>query len=147
MIQWIFGWPLRQIVIFTNFDTICQALKFQDNLYGWLKGNISTCPKQLFIFDEVDKMPPGVLNAIKPIIDYRDVVDGVDYTKSIFIFLSNTGARLINKQYQDYWTAGRRREDLQLNDFENLIMQGAFNEKGMYIYEHLLILICIRKFH
>lgn len=91
------------------------------------------CPKQLFIFDEVDKMPPGVLNAIKPIIDYRNVVDGADYTQSIFIFLSNTGASLINKQYQEFWKAGKRREDIQLKDFENVIMQGAFNEKGKYL--------------
>lgn len=95
-----------------------------------MKGNISNCPQQLFIFDEVDKMPPGVLNAIKPIIDYRNVVDGKDYTKAIFIFLSNTGAALINQQYQKHWKEGKRREDLKLTDFENLIMQGAFNEVG-----------------
>lgn len=75
-------------------------------------------------------MPPGVLNAIKPMIDFRNVVDGVDYTKAIFIFLSNTGASLINQVYQEYWKQGKRREDLQLIDFENIVMQGAFNEKG-----------------
>lgn len=96
----------------------------------WLKGNITKCPKQLFIFDEVDKMPANVLNGIKPMIDYRDVVDGVDYTRAIFIFLSNTGASLINEHYEDLWNQGRKREDLQLNDFENLISKGAFNEEG-----------------
>lgn len=75
-------------------------------------------------------MPPGILNVIKPIIDYKDVVDGEDYTQAIFIFLSNTGATLINQQYLEYWKAGKRREDLQLKDFEDVIMQGAFNEKG-----------------
>lgn len=83
-------------------------------------------------------MPPGVLDAIKPILDYRDHVDGMDYTRAIFIFLSNTGASLINKMYQEYWKAGRRREDLQLGDFENLIMQGAFNEKGKAYYHFTL---------
>lgn len=72
------------------------------------------------------------MNAIKPVIDYRNVVDGADYTQSIFIFLSNTGASLINQQYQDYWKAGKRRDDLQLKDFENLVMEGAFNEKGNF---------------
>lgn len=76
-------------------------------------------------------MPSGVLNAIKPVIDYRNMVDGADYTKSIFIFLSNTGASLINQKYQEYWETGKQREDLHLNDFENLVMQGIFNEQGM----------------
>lgn len=79
-------------------------------------------------------MPPGVLNAIKPLIDYRNIVDGVDYTQSIFIFLSNTGASLINKKYREFWETGKRRDELQLKDFENLIMQGAFNEEGNIIY-------------
>lgn len=75
-------------------------------------------------------MPPGVLNALKPIIDYRDVVDGVDYTSSVFIFLSNTGSKIINKQYLDYWKLGRSRKSLKISDFEKLIQQGAFNEEG-----------------
>lgn len=75
-------------------------------------------------------MPATVLNAIKPMIDYRDVVDGVDYTKTIFIFLSNTGASLINAHYEQMWHEGRKREELQLSDFENLIAKGAFNEEG-----------------
>lgn len=99
-------------------------------LYDWLRGNITACERQLFIFDEVDKMPSGVLNSIKPLIDYRDVVDGADYTQCIFIFLSNTGSDLINEQYEDYWRQGRQRESLQLKDFEKLISTGAFNEKG-----------------
>lgn len=103
---------------------------YKRQLYSWLKGNITNCERQLFIFDEVDKMPPGVLNAIKPMIDYRNMVDGVDYTKAVFIFLSNTGASLINQQFLDYWKQGRNRNDLSLVDFEHLISQGAFNEEG-----------------
>ncbi|XP_018579434.1 torsin-1A isoform X2 [Anoplophora glabripennis] len=103
---------------------------YKENLYMWLKGNITKCPKQLFIFDEVDKMPATVLNGIKPMIDYRDMVDGVDYTRSIFIFLSNTGAGLINEHYEQLWHEGKKREDLRQNDFENLISKGAFNEEG-----------------
>ncbi|KAJ8961638.1 hypothetical protein NQ314_005890 [Rhamnusium bicolor] len=106
---------------------------YKENLYIWLKGNITNCAKQLFIFDQVDKMPANVLNAIKPIIDYRDVVDGVDYTKAIFIFLSNTGSGLINEYYEEQWNKGKKREELRLRDFENLIAQGAFNEEDHYI--------------
>merc|ERR1719320_624908 len=30
-------------------------------LQQWIRGNVSACPTSLFIIDEVDKMPPGVL--------------------------------------------------------------------------------------
>jgi len=41
----------------------------------------------MFIFDEVDKMPDGVLDAIKPYLDHHHDVHGVDYRRAIFIFL------------------------------------------------------------
>ena len=41
----------------------------------------------MFIFDEVDKMPEGVLDAIAPYLEYHPHVRGVDYKKAIFIFL------------------------------------------------------------
>ena len=48
------------------------------------------CNKALFIFDEIDKMPEGVMDAVKPFIDYREEVDVLDFRQTIFIFLSNT---------------------------------------------------------
>ncbi|KAJ8945873.1 hypothetical protein NQ318_002713 [Aromia moschata] len=113
-----------------HFPLVSEAKTYQDNLHSWLKSNITNCARQLFIFDEVDKMPPTVLDAIKPMIDYRDIVDGVDYTRSVFIFLSNTGSGLINEHYEELWNRGRQREDVTLNDFELMISKGAFNEEG-----------------
>lgn len=95
---------------------------------------MTRCPKQLFIFDEVDKMSPEVLNIIKPMIDYNRNVENVDYRKAIFIFLSNTGQGLINDIVIDYWSRGEKREDVMLEDFEPLISRGAFNEMGLYFY-------------
>jgi len=45
------------------------------------------CGRSLFIFDEMDKMPVGVIEAIKPFIDHYAVIDGTDFRKSIFLFL------------------------------------------------------------
>lgn len=91
---------------------------------------MSKCKHQLFIFDEVDKMPTAVLNIIKPMIDYYDDIDGTDYRNSIFIFLSNTGSTLIKDQMLYLWKKGVKRKDIGLIDFESLITKGAFNEKG-----------------
>lgn len=52
---------------------------------------MSACASSVFIFDEMDKLHPGVIDAIKPFLDYYEQVDGVSYRKAIFIFLRLVG--------------------------------------------------------
>lgn len=59
----------------------------QDQLQLWIRGNVSACARSIFIFDEMDKMHAGLIDAIKPFLDYYDHLDGVSYQKAIFIFL------------------------------------------------------------
>ncbi len=66
----------------------------QDNLRSWIIGNVSACERSLFVFDEMDKMDEGTIDAIKPFIDYHPQVNGVDFRKSVFIFL-----RFANDQF------------------------------------------------
>lgn len=55
---------------------------------------MSACESSLFIFDEMDKLHPGLIDAIKPFLDYYEQVDGVSYRKAIFIFLRLGGGVL-----------------------------------------------------
>lgn len=107
---------------------------YRENLYNWIKGNVSECPYQIFIFDEVDKMPDRVLDVIKPMIDYNENVDKVDYRKCVFIFLSNTGGSIITRETLKLWKEGIKREDIQLKHFEQHISKGVFNEKGGFYH-------------
>lgn len=113
-----------------HFPEVSNVPQYQMQLYEWIKTNVTKCPKQLFVFDEVNKMHSGLLNVIKPLIDYNSYVSKVDYRKSIFIFLSNTGESLITEQMIKLHRSGIERNDIQLQDFENLIIKGAFNEEG-----------------
>lgn len=45
------------------------------------------CPQTLFIFDEAEKLHPGLIDAIKPYMDHYDNVDGVSYRRAVFLFL------------------------------------------------------------
>ncbi|XP_060527436.1 torsin-1A [Cylas formicarius] len=121
---------VHQFIGRLHFSEEAKVEHYKHNLVQWIKGNVTYCPQQLFIFDEVDKMIPDVLNAIKPMIDHRDNIEGIDYRQCIFIFLSNTGAQLINEHYLDMYKEGRNREELALGDFDDYIKRGAFNEKG-----------------
>ncbi|OWK10557.1 hypothetical protein Celaphus_00005152 [Cervus elaphus hippelaphus] len=91
-----------------------------DQLQRWIRGNVSACAGSVFIFDEMDKLHPGVIDAIKPFLDYYEQIDGVSYRKAIFIFL-------------------RKREDIQLKDLEAVLSVGVFNNKHSGLWHSGLI--------
>ncbi|KRZ10178.1 putative RNA 3'-terminal phosphate cyclase-like protein [Trichinella zimbabwensis] len=111
---------------------------YKQQLREWIKGNVSTCQYSLFIFDEVDRMPPGVLDAIKPFLEYTQMVDGVDFTKSIFIFLSNVGGSDIAKYVYDVWKQGLPRESITLQDLESIMYPVIFNENSGFQFSELI---------
>ena len=102
------------------------ALHVQD----WIRTNVSECRQSLFIFDEVDKMHPKILNSIKPFIDYHELIDGVDFRQSVFVFLSNSGGKSIANRMTELWKQGVKREDIKLKDLEDVIGIEAFNVRG-----------------
>ncbi|TRY62972.1 hypothetical protein TCAL_05583 [Tigriopus californicus] len=135
-------------------------------LQEWIRGNVTGCHQNLFIFDEIDKMPEGLIDSLKPFMDYYKSLDKIDYRRSIFLFLSNTGGKAItHKTYQlwkagrkpsiflflsntggkaithktyQLWKAGRKRTDFKYSDFEELISGGAFNDEGGFHHSGLI---------
>ncbi|XP_053552034.1 torsin-1A [Bombina bombina] len=100
---------------------------YKTQLQTWIRGNVTACARSIFIFDEMDKLHPGLINAIKPFLDYYDNIDGVSYRKALFIFLSNAGGDLITRKTLEFWRMGKKREDLQLKDLESAISVALFN--------------------
>jgi len=103
---------------------------YKSNLVNWIRGNVSSCEQSLFIFDEMDKMPLGMVDGLKAFIDHHESVSGIDFRRCIFVFLSNTGGREITDIAYQFWKEGKTRESISYVDLENLIRNGAFNEKG-----------------
>ena len=96
----------------------------------WIRGNVTACETSVFVFDEIDKMPEGMIDGIKPFIDLYESVDGQNFRKAIFIFLSNTGGTDIARVTYRAWTEGKRREEIAYSDLESLVENGAFTELG-----------------
>lgn len=59
-----------------------------------------------------------------------DTVFASSSRKSIFLFLSNTGGPNITSVMLDMWRENKKRGEVSMNDLENLIQLGAFNEHG-----------------
>ena len=66
---------------------IFYLIKNQDNIKKTIEATVKDCGKSLFIFDEIDKIPLGLMDSIKPYIDFNQEIDGIDYRHSVFIFL------------------------------------------------------------
>ena len=113
-----------------HFPNNGQSDIYKLNVQDWIRGNVSQCENSVFIFDEIDKMPEGMIDGIKPFIDHHESVGGKNFRRAIFIFLSNTGGRDITKATHKFWSEGRQREDITYTDLESLINAGAFNEMG-----------------
>ncbi|PFX26498.1 Torsin-1B [Stylophora pistillata] len=65
---------------------------YKRQLRDLVERSVSKCPRSMFIFDEMDKMPLGLVDVLKPYLDYHPPGAGkIDFRQSIFIFLSNTG--------------------------------------------------------
>lgn len=91
---------------------------------------IRSCKQSLFVFDEVEKMPAGVFESIASILDYHSHVDGVDFRKAIFIFLTNAGGDEIANALEDMMAKGTYREQTKIQDFEYIAEVAAYNVKG-----------------
>ena len=102
-----------QIFISTvNFPDHSKVDTYKIELQKKIMDTVQSCNQALFIFDEIDKMPQGLMDAVKPFIDYHEEVQGLDFRRTIFIFLSNTGGDEINKIAYNSWESGKHREDL-----------------------------------
>ncbi|KAJ8404453.1 hypothetical protein AAFF_G00337200 [Aldrovandia affinis] len=130
---------VHQFVSTTHFPHPSQIDTYKTQLQQWIKGNVTICPRSLFIFDEMDKMHAGLIDSIKPYLDYYDNLDGISYRQAIFIFLSNAGGENITRVVLDFWSEGREREELKLKDLEGALSLEVFNNRNSGFWHTSLI--------
>lgn len=75
-------------------------------------------------------MPVGILEAIAPMLDHHDYIDGLSFRQTVFIFLTNTAGLQISLTLAAFMRRGVSRNDVELKHFEELCQKGAFNIEG-----------------
>ncbi|CAL8387732.1 unnamed protein product [Boreogadus saida] len=110
-----------------KFPHASQVETYKSQLQHWIRGNVTNCAHSMFIFDQMDNMHPGIMDGIKPFMDYQYKLDGVSFQKAIFIFLSNGGGEIIRESTFVSWKAGKKREELKLEDVETALSSFAFD--------------------
>ncbi|XP_061822513.1 torsin-1A-like [Nerophis lumbriciformis] len=122
-----------------HFPHVSQVDTYKTQLQQWIKGNVSSCAQSMFIFDEMDKMHPGLIDSIRPYLEHYDKLDGISYRKAIFIFLSNAEGSSLTETALKFRNAGRKREEMELKDVEKLLLLSAFNNDNSGLWHTSLI--------
>ncbi|XP_073678822.1 torsin-1B-like, partial [Garra rufa] len=102
---------------------------YSANLKKWISGNVSSFPRSMFIFDQMDYMLPELIDVIKPFLGYSAHIDGVSFRKAIFIFLSNAGGQMLSKLALDFWREGKDRKAISMN---------IMNEKSKFLRSSII---------
>ncbi|CAF1004513.1 unnamed protein product, partial [Didymodactylos carnosus] len=107
-------------------------ITYKERLKDDIETATSNCPQSIFIFDEVDKMPIQLLDTIIYYIDFHmpSYTKPIDFRKTIFIFLSNTGGTSMIRLAQQYYASGIKREKYNVTEFQKALSNAAFNEEG-----------------
>lgn len=105
---------------------------YREKLQREISESVKKCERSIFIFDEIDKMPGGVIDGVKPFLDYHPSIRNVDYRKAIFLFLTNVGGLEINTLYLKLREKGITRESMRYSHFEKTLRHTLFNSGGMF---------------
>ncbi|XP_062612035.1 torsin-1B-like [Saccostrea cucullata] len=101
-----------------EFPHADMAPLYKEKLKELVENSVKECEQSLFIFDEIDKMPPGVIDTLAPYLDFHEHLSGTDYRKAIFLFLSNTAGKEIYDHTLKHWNV---RDRIKLNEMEQII--------------------------
>uniref|UniRef100_A0AC34GAC3 AAA+ ATPase domain-containing protein n=1 Tax=Panagrolaimus sp. ES5 TaxID=591445 RepID=A0AC34GAC3_9BILA len=97
---------------------------------SWIKGNLTECAYNVFVFDEMDKFPRVVIDSLLEFIDFDAKTYGKENSrKSIFIFLSNSATRIIDGEiYKHIYESQKSRESIRYENLKQSLREAAFND-------------------
>ncbi|KAJ8006070.1 hypothetical protein DPEC_G00124440 [Dallia pectoralis] len=130
---------IHQFVPTLHFPIPDHNKQYRVELKRWLKGNLTSCARSIFIFDEMEKMPPGVIDIVAQFLGPSHSVFGTNYRKAIYIFISTIGEEVINRIALETRQAGREREEIQLVDLEDGISQAVYNSERSGFFHSKII--------
>ncbi|KAM7537698.1 hypothetical protein Aperf_G00000063319 [Anoplocephala perfoliata] len=121
-----------------NFPFKDSVESYKADLVSAVREGVKQCAYSMFVFDEVHKMPPGLLDALVPFLGHTESIGGVDYRKAIFIFIGNSGGLYINEYVLNTIESGKNRVSIQYTDLRNELVKSIYNDKGAFELSELV---------
>ena len=119
----------KQFIATKDFPHNEQVNEYKDKVRRTIEEAVKECHSTLFVFDETDKIPIGLLDTIKAYIDYNEEVEGVDFRRAVFIFLSNNAGGVISQLTLDQTKANKDRASFDLKPFQLAIQKSVYYAK------------------
>nr|XP_033476350.1 prosalusin isoform X3 [Epinephelus lanceolatus] len=118
---------VHQFVPTLHFPLPERVKEYREELKSWVQGNLTECARSVFFFDEMEKMPPGLIDVLEPFLGPSHVVFRTNYRKAIYVFIGTTGEEVINKMALESRQEGRDREEIKLADLQEAIARTVYN--------------------
>lgn len=119
----------KQFIATKDFPHNDRLDEYKDLIKRTIEDTVKECGRALFVFDETDKIPIGLMDTIKPYIDFNPQIDGVDYRNSVFMFLSNSAGKDISQLTLNLDRNNVKRQDFELKTFQKTIQQLVYYNK------------------
>jgi torsin-1 len=119
----------KQFVATKDFPHNEKLNEYKDKIIRTIEDTVEKCHRSLFVFDEVDKIPIGLLDTIKAYVDFNQNINGLDFRNSVFVFLSNSASRSIVDLTLKLTQKNIDRNDFELKEFQEII------ENQIYFYK------------
>ncbi|XP_062874202.1 prosalusin [Trichomycterus rosablanca] len=130
---------VHQYIPTLHFPHAEHAEQYRSDLKRWVQGNLTVCARSVFIFDEMEKLPAGMIDVLEPFLGPSHVVFQTNYRKAIYIFISTAGQEVINRIALEKLLAGQDREEILLEEMEEAIADAVYNNKSSGFYHSELI--------
>ncbi|XP_068594969.1 prosalusin [Brachionichthys hirsutus] len=130
---------IHQFVPTLHFPSPDRVEEYREELKNWIQSNLTQCARSVFLFDEMEKMAPGLVDILEPFLGSSHVVFRTNYRKAIYIFISTTGEEVINKLALDNRRAGRDREEIKMVDLQEAIAQTTYNSNTSGFFHSRII--------
>ncbi|XP_047429708.1 torsin-2A-like [Mugil cephalus] len=118
-----------------HFPSPQEVKLYRTELKSWVQGNLTDCPHSIFIFDEMEKMPAGLVDVLEPLLG----PSRVEFRKAFYIFISTTGEEVINKVALENRQAGREREEIKSADLQEAIALAVYNSSTSGFFRSSII--------
>ena len=103
-----------------------------DKLHHVIESTLARCKHSLFILEDVGAMNPKTLDELLPYLNYPAPMDGIDYTRAIYLLMGNAGGTKINDFTMEQFRNGRERTSIRMNEMHNIISDTIHNEEGAF---------------
>lgn len=113
-----------------EFTRVSELHFYKQSLETRIIMALKKCPKSIFVFDEVEKMPAGIFDTIASLLDHNVQVGGTVFNEAIFILISNSGGVEISNALARLMKRGTAREETELHHYESMLEMIAYNTQG-----------------